>query len=122
MKEKTEWQKFKISHNTNSIEEIKILSKDENLSIRITISNNINTPAEILEELRQENNFWINSAIAKHRNTSSETLRKLSEETKIWTIKKLIIENKNTPTDVLKNLSKHEKDKFIGERKINFKF
>jgi hypothetical protein len=121
-RELSEWNKSKIAYRTTNQEEIKCLSRDENSTIKIIIANNQNTEEDILEEMLKYDNFWINSAIAKHKNTSSNTLRKLAEETNIWSIKKLIIENKNTPTDVLKNLSKNEKDKFVGERKINFKF
>lgn len=121
-KNESEWNKIKIAYKTTCKEQIKHLSKDENISVKTIIANNIHTSAEILEELRKSNNFWINNAIAKHQNTAEETLRELAENTDVWAIKKLLIENPNTPKDVLDNLSKNEIDKFIGERKINFKF
>lgn len=121
-KDVSEWNKVKIAYKTSKIEELKALSKDENTGVKIAIANNSNTSSEILKNMVNDESWWVRIAIAKHPNSDKETLTLLGDKEEIWPVKKALLENKNTPIDLLIRISNEDSKKWIAERKLDFRF
>lgn len=54
-----------VARNTKSTELIKILSKEENLYVRICVAINENTPEEIKKELANDEQKLVRQAVAQ---------------------------------------------------------
>ena len=118
----SEWNKVKIAYKTTKIEELFYLSRDENSGVKIAVANNFYCTKEILDFLSKDENWWVRIAVAKHPNTSSETLGCLGDKEEIWPVKKTLLENENTPIDILERISKDDIKRWVAERKIEFRF
>ena len=68
------------SAENSSIEVLKELSQDSDVTIRQAVANNSNTPLEILQELRKDIDPNVREAVAGNPNTSIEDLKELAEE------------------------------------------
>lgn len=121
-KNESEWNRVKIAYKTCNEKELEALAKDENDGVKIAVANNKNTTSKILEFLSEDKSWWVRIAVAKHKNTNPDTLYLLGIKEEIWPVKKTLLENPNTPKDLFERISNEDRNKWIAERKINFKF
>lgn len=104
-----------VAHNKNTpVSILRSLASDDYNRVRAEVAENENTPADVLEALANDNDIDVLASVAGNGNTSSAVLRKMSKDTDAWHddedgwVKSCIVENKNTPVDVLEALAKSE--------------
>lgn len=99
-----------LAANPNTPEHIlKMLSTDENKTIRYWVSQNEATSADILTTLAADSTMLVRKAVAAHKNTTVDTLTYLANDPG-WEIREQIAANPKTPDSVLATLISPESD------------
>jgi len=98
--------KIEISKNRNSTAEmLSELAVSKCEEVKEGLAKNSNTPFELLDDLSKSRNEDIKLSVAKNNNTSSSTLEKLSRSKEIR-ILKAVAKNKNSAESTLNLLAK----------------
>jgi len=70
-----------------------VLSKDDDVSVRLTLARNEKVPTKILHVLSTDVDYSVRLAVACNPNTSMESLKLMRENEMFWDIRKYAIKN-----------------------------
>ena len=93
------------AQNATRLEELEILVKDDESSVRSYVAANENTSKSLLEKLAGDKSEFVRDKIANNENTPVSVLQKLGEDQDSF-VRGRVAENKNTPVSLLEKLEK----------------
>jgi hypothetical protein len=98
-----------IANSTKYTNVLVKLSKDLLPSVRLAVTHNMKTPAEILSQLAGSKETQIRTGVAYNINTQPETLSKLSQDKQMWP-RWGVAGNPNTPVNILMKLANDKEE------------
>ena len=99
------------------IKELILDSFNKDRNIRISVAENPNTPAYVLEKLSKDEYYNVRYAVVENLSTPEYILEVLSKDENDW-VREAVARNSKTPIPVLEFLSKDE-NKYICETAHN---
>jgi hypothetical protein len=110
-------EKMNLAESTSTPEVLKELAKDDNYSIRIAVTDNIDTPVEILEAFSTDINWGVRSGVALHTNTPIEILLELATDEDDY-VRFEVAQNTNSTDQILVSVFETERKQKKPDRAV----